>query len=599
MALVLHPHVVDVLNVADDLLDGHSVWELFDQVLAQMAETHQWQRERFDFFRQGQKRTSESQRLASLAETSFELRGQSLATLQTLAEQRVSDGLAEAVEGLLRASQRIAKETEELDAEDGRHRLSPLPLLNDFLQAGFNVYGEHEPADILKARLGPLAAWISSLESDWAGECELFESLRERHGAFEEAIDLLKTGVGAVVTYQESGEASDLLAALVYLQEGGEKTAEFVRQARRDAADLASYSNFREIERYAVRRARLGPEDAATQEARQQVEQLLEALHQRLADLAELPFDSEEFSEAMAVAESHWSRMREALEGEEIELLGEASTQFQASLDGLAEPLGRASADLEEAPALQELRRAVLGVYYNQIPRRFLRELLRVVTPGFQALYEGEQDPQVRESLAVCLQAFEAADVGLQEGAAEAFIEAYRGLNEGGAQVIAIQRQRQVQEEALEESRKVSCTQCGTRQEPAPACSQCGARLIRPQGEEMTSSVVLTEGASEEPSQPSSLRELNDLIGRIREGVAGPEDIAQVVDPLRGRAQTLLHQASQAGADEGFVSSVQRFAVGLEGLASQAQERNLERLDMAAEILTESSDSILSYAEKS
>ncbi len=594
MPLILHPHVIDVLNVADELLDGHDQWHLFEQVLGQMDETHIWQQERYQHFRQGQKRTSTLDELRTRVEASFAARTEALADLRTQIEQRDPEGLSGATTRLQKSSQAIALISEELEAEDSRHRLAAMPLLHDFLQAGFNVYGGYESYPVLRSRLAPVVDWITALEADWAGECELFESLAERQAEFEAALQLCKNGVGAILTFEESGVESDLLAGLAYFQEGAQQLAAFVWQARQDSADMASYSNFREVERFAVRLSKLGLEDEATEQARARVIELFERQAQQLQGMADIPVHSEVYGEALAEVEATLEKEREALEANDVEALGEASMAFQSGLEGLAQLLEESSHDLEEAPALQELRRAVLGVYYNQVPRRFLRDLLFHITPGFEKALELENEPDARAALEACLSAMGCAEVGLEEASPEALAESYRLLNQGGSALIEVQRRRVAQVAEQEESRRVTCAQCGVRQEPAAVCAECGAKIIKAHTGVETSSLQVSEGA-ERIEQPQSLEELFDLVARIREGVAEPDEILAVVDPVRARAKSILQQATAGGASEQFLFSVQQFSHGLEQLAGQARSRDLEALEESNARLHVAAAELLAY----
>jgi hypothetical protein len=594
--LLLHPHVIDVLNATDELLAGQDHWDLFEQALAQMAETHAWQRERYGHFRQGQKRTAAIEQLGASVEQAFEDRGEALETLLGQVSQRDLEVVASAARQLQKASQRIAKGSEEIEAEDTRQRLAPLPLLHDFLQAGFNVYGGYEPYSAILARLRPVVAWVGDLEQDWAGECELFESLRERDPAFSEAIELFKSGVGAVVVYEESGDERDLLAGLVQVQEATQKLAAFVSQARQDGADLASYSNFREIERWAVRLARLGAEDELVKAAREQVLDLFERQRQQLQDMADIPFDSEDYAQELAQAEAAWSRQQQALEEQDAEALGEASMAFQHSLERMAAALAEGSAELEEAPALQEIRKAVLGVYYHQVPRRFLADLLANIVPGFEQAYEVETEEDARQALELCLQAFQSAYLGLRDGSLEALADSLRCLNEGGPLLLAVQRRRVAEAEAAEESRKVTCTVCGHRQDPAPVCGKCGAKLLRPVGELGSSSLDLRDETDEKDATPQALLDLHHLVARLREGEVEEHEVLAVLDPIRARAKTVLAQATRAGAAEEFLASVQQFSFGLELLSDQARGRDLEKLEEGAELVEEAGQAILGFS---
>jgi hypothetical protein len=592
--LLLHPHVIDVLNVTGDLMSGQDHWDLFEQALTQMAQTHAWQRERYHHTCQGQKRNSAMERLRAPVEQAFADRAEAIDALLAQLEQRDLEAVSASALQLQKASQRIAKGSAELEAEDTRERLAPLPLLHDFLQAGFNVYGGYEPYAVLSARLGPVVAWVGDLENDWAGECELFDALRERDPVFKEALDLFKAGVGAVVVYEESGEERDLLAGLVQVQEATQQLAAFVAQARQDGADLASYSNFREVERWAVRLTRLGPDDELVKAAQQQVLELFERQRQQLQDMADIPFHSEEYANELAQAEAAWASQQQALEDGDVEGLGEASLAFQNGLERMAALLSDGSADLEEAPALQEIRRAVLGVYYHQVPKHFLADLLSHIGPGFEQAYEVETEEDARQALELCLQAFQSAHLGLRDGSLEALADSLRCLNEGGPLLLAVQHRRAAEAEAAEESRKVTCTVCGQRQHWTPVC-QCGAKLIRPVGGLDASSLDLRDQNEGSETVPQALRDLRDLVARVREGEVEEQEVLAVIDPIRARAKAVLTQAARAGAEEEFLASVQQFSFGLELLSEQAKERDLEKLSEGADMVEEAGQAILGY----
>jgi hypothetical protein len=567
MPLLLHPHVVEVLNLVDDLLEGHDQWGSLETALAQLTETQTWQEERYRFFRQGQKRTPAIAELRIPVEEALEVRAEALAEL---AASRDLEALAAAARRLEKSSQCIARGSEALEVEDSRQRLSDFPLLHDFLQAGFNVYGDHEPFEVLKERLGPLVSWIGALQLDWADELELYDELQTRQPVFDEIIHLLQQGVGALFVYEEGRDSKDLLAALVQLQEAGASLSLFLAEPRP--------AGIREFDRLRLRTQRLGAEAESTSLARERVTALLESQRQQLRSLAELPVHSEEVDLAFAHAEEAWSRQVTALEAQDWEALNQAAQEFSASLERLGAVIASSSVDLREVPALQEIRRALLGVYYQQVPRRFLRDLVETIGPGFRQALEAEQEAEARLALELVVAALE------QESVAEGL----RLLNQAGPALLAVQSRRAEAAAREEEERRVSCTQCGLRQESAAACSGCGARLLR-SDLGATSSSIWAEASG------TALDEVFELVQRIRQGPVEEAEIRAVVDPLRERARVLLLRARSGGASEEYVSSLGEFQAGLELLAGQARERDLEVLEQGQAQLQQSSEEILAH----
>ncbi|MBN9419479.1 hypothetical protein ABS71_05905 [bacterium SCN 62-11] len=562
MPLLLHPHVVELLNLVDDLLEGHDQWDSLEPVLAQLQATHAWQEERYWFFRQGQKRTPAIELLRVPVEEAFEARSEALIQLGA---SRDLEELAAAARRVEKSSQCIARSSEALEVEDTRQRLSAFPLLHDFLQTGFNVYGEHEPFESLKSRMGSLVSWICALEKDWADELEIFEGFQFRQPAFQEILGMLQAGMGALLVYDESRENQDLLAGLVQLQEAGSRLAEFMKQGQA--------SEVREFERLRLRIQRLGPDAEETRQARERTAELLERQRAQLHALADLPVHSEEMARAWSEAEAAWGKQLMALESEDWSSLAQAAQEYAACLERLGEVVALGSVDLQEVPALQEIRRALLGVYYQQVPRRFLRDLIATVGPGFEQALAQEKEEDARQALEMVVAALEGDSVE----------ESLRLLNLAGPALLAVQRRRALPED----NHQVNCVQCGLRQEPGAACSDCGARLFKSE-----------PAATQElwpREQGTDLDAAFALVQRIRLGAVAEAELLAVVEPLRSRTRQLLQRARAGGAAEGYLSSLSLFDQGLEVLAGQARERDVAALEQAHELLHRASEEILAY----
>ncbi len=607
MALIFHSDVVALINTADEVLNGRSDdWEHLGQAVDRVQKLQQWQWERFCFFRQGQERTPDSEDIAAALAQDFQRRDQALQAIEQVCHGQLDSGELESwVLALLKASQRITKASEELERLDSTRPLSVFPLLHDFLRAGGNVARKLESPQALSSRLKPLIGWVRDLDADWKLESELFEDLRSMDEEFQAILQEMKEGVGAAFVFLESGSYPDLESGLERLAEAGQELAQFVQTAQSSAADKAIHSPYREIERWAIRRATATPDDPGVQEAYKEVATLLQVHQRQLAGLGEIPFDSDEYLAAFEAVETALGQEFAAYEAGDVEGLCEASQSYEVALEGLSTTLSEASADLDEAPALQELRRLVLGVYYKQTPRRFLRAMLDTIVPGFQRALAVETQDDGRAALGQCLQACEHAISGLDDESVTDLVDAWRLLNTGGAALLEVQARRIVEEEAEAEKRRVPCPSCGVRNEPTSTTCVCGVRLLLATAGQLeaassTGSLSLKEGpptAVFGVSDPgfANLAQLLQLAERIHSGEATSTDILRTLEPHMQRANRLLESTPTMGKARFFRQSVQKFQQGLEQLAGQARERDASRLTQGVELLMEAGQELETF----
>jgi ribosomal protein L40E len=593
MALMLHPHIVELINLGDSLLDGAALWDEFEEALARAQESDQWQQQRFLYFRQGQARSERLEDLAEVAWQALNERSEALRDLKSLLEgSACHEALADSLLTVQKASQRVSKASADLEAAlEEVPSLASFPLLQDVLQAGRNVLDGLEPPDILASRVPTLVAWVKDLEVDWAQECELFEALRSGQDEFMQVGEGLKQGVGAIYLFLEQGLPEDLVAGLGGLQDSARQLEAFIAWSQRETVGKHRYSPFRDIERWAIRQGTCAPDDPALEEARQAVMRLLESKQQQLSALGEIPFDSDDFLAAFERLEAILTDEWEAYESGDLESSCQISLSYEAALSDLAESLAGASVDLEGAPALQELRRVLLGVYYGQTPRRFLLSLVQALEPGFLQALANEPEPAAREALQLCCQAFEHIRIGMAEGSVNDLVDAWRLLNSGGAALLAVEAERRALELREQERQQPVCLRCGARNTATSTVCACGARLLAAPSTAAASVFSLSEGESDH-GQPAHLRQLLGLAARIQEGSAEGEEIRSELEPHLLRARSLLAQATQARAPGAFQLGVSKFLLGLEKFSSQANQRDLGELSRGVELLLEGSEQL-------
>ena len=607
MPLIFHSDIVDLINSADEVVGGRDeFWEPLSAAVSKVQRLQQWQWERFGYFRQGQQRTPESQEIATGLVRDFQRRAEALQALEEICQGATEPTLLESwLLVLIKASQRITKASEDLERLDSSEPLSAFPLLHDFLRAGSNVAAKVEGPKALAVRLKPLVSWVRDLDADWQLECELFEDLRPMDEEFQVILTEMKESVGAVFIFMESGNYPELEGGLERLTEAGQELAQFIFTAQKTSVDKANHSPFREIERWAVRRSSAEPDELKIQEAHQGVMTLLQAQQRQLAGLGEIPFDSDEYLAAFESVETALGQELAAFEAGDLEALCEASQNYEVALETLSNTLSEASADLEEAPALQELRRLVLAVYYKQAPRRFLRSLLDTLVPGFQRALSTETQEEAREALTLCLQACDHAISGLDDESVTDLVDAWRLLNTGGAALVAVEAKRVAEEKAEEERRRILCPSCGERNDPTATTCSCGVRLLlATHGQLEAASASGGVSVKEGPApgvfgnhQPRSthLSELLQLAERIHAGQASSSEIYQTLEPHVLRARALLESTPDSGKTRFFRQSIQKFEKGLQQIAGQARVPDASRLSQGVELLMEAGQELETF----
>lgn len=601
MSLHFHPQIVQVINLGDGLLAGEPLSEEFLDQARQLAVVHDEQLARFRFFSEGQKKTPEIMELYEEVEEAFSERRVALNLLlnDELSEEKLERGL----EKVLRTSQRLTKSSEDLEKADSQVRFSLFPILHDFVQAGLNVHGEHCPQEALEERLPVVISWIQDLEQDWDDELELFEVLKEREGTFQGLLQNLKDGVGAIFLYLEEGEGQDLLAGLHLLQDTSEPLAQFMAECQQAVQEESQFSPYRDIERLAQRDAKLGKDDPEIQTAIAAVERLLSGKEAQLNEFGEMPIDSEDFVAIFEDMESALAQEQAALEKMDLETLCGASLTYWSLQEEIAELLESTSHEMEEAPALQEYRKLLLGVYLGQTPDRFLAAMTETLFEAFEKSYQGTQEAETRQALELCLAALEQARLYLETQNKECLIEARRLLEAGAIASIAIEQEHQRQLAIEKERMKLTCPKCSHRNDPAlSTCEECQSRLPFVADEKIeTSSVTLVD--SGDNRVPRNVRQLLDLAARVEVGQCSQEEVKAAVEPLLTRAGKLLEQASNSSDEPDtknvFLEGVNRYKEGLELLLACAGEQNLTMLASAIAAIEEGSKTLSPFLQQS
>ena len=591
--LEFSPRIVEVMNLGEDLLEGGAAEEAFREALVAAERFNDLEESRFEFFLQGRKRIPVVENLAFEVREAFRIRREAL---QGLAHALEGDGteLAEGLQRLEAASAAVTRSTRALETEDGHTRFSGYPAVNDFIQAGLNVYGGHEAPDVLAGRMPLLVAFLGRAERDFQEWNELAPIPEDPARDFREALEGMKEGAGAVQTFLDEQNSQNLLAGLHLLQQGSARLLDSSERINREASP--TWSSLPDLERLHRRWEKLesgGISRNLYQDALGGVARLLETWREQLEAFHDAPSVPERVKEGTPALEASLEEARAALEalrggGNDLEALKSACEAFEAA-SRVAMAAWKASwAELQDAGNFSHLRELLLGAYEDRVPRRYVRTACQYLYDRLQELLAQETDPETLEALGLQEEGFGAINEWLHDGDRSHLRTALDRLEAGTLRLLARARATAEPRQAPE-LRAVACMKCGASNPAGTGhCQACGAYLAI--GRTMVgevSSFSFQEGPSGSPEAlPENLQILEALVTSLAAHRADPEELSRTVAPMLAEAERVLETAQKSGPATGeraadlpaFLEATQLFATGLKEMLLFAEDGGVGHL---------------------
>ncbi len=466
---------------------------------------------------------------------------------RTLAMQRATEDLACAtgrLQDLLRTVQ-----AEELEGD----RFSPYPEFDAFLKAGRNFLDGHLGPQALQAGFPEVASLTRRLRAAVLRYGALYDD-PDGVGQAEVPMADLEAGMGAAVEFLTHGQRTALEDCLRLVGPASVRVHEAMvamdaracqarRQGRHPLVEDLVRARERALGEEGVRR--LWEElDARLEEEAARVQGLAGHPLRLLAGL-----EAEAHRALLENARRQAERARDAgLAGADLGALDAALSDLREALARSSELLAQALEPVQDAPFLAELQMAVGRAMQGQLSASDLQAAVdhfRSLQNGLAGELQqsaGLLQPEEEEALLDLLQrqaeAGEELAAWCEGGEVDHLREGWQILAQttpGLAQISRAMHQR-LQATAPSSSGPV-CVRCGAENPTGVRyCGACSAVLpVCAQAPTEYSDII--GGGEALPPAPAHVVRLEELVRRVEEELAGPEEVASEVDDLLARAE--------------------------------------------------------------
>ncbi len=466
---------------------------------------------------------------------------------RNLVAQRAIDDLASATERLQDLLRILQAEEAECDC------FSPYPEFDHFLKTGRNLLDGHVGPQALQANLPGAASLAGRLRA----AAKRFSALYDNSDLVcrvEPSLERLEMGLGAAAEFLAAGQRTALEDCLRLLGPASVEVHQVMADMDAFARQARSHALHPLVEELVRARQRTLPEEDL----------------RRLWD--ELTVALEEEAGRVEVLRDHPLRLLAGLEAETPTLLLERARMVveQARAAGLAtadlaaldaalwalrealaergELLERALAPVQGAPFLAELQMALGRATQGQLSSLDLQAALdhfRSLQDGLAGellqsagLLEPEEEEALHHLLGRQVEAAERLEAWCQDGDVQNLCEGWQILAETTPRLVetSLSMRQRLQASAAPASGSV-CVRCGVANAPgARYCGSCSAVLpVVTHGP--TEYADILGGAEPLPAAPAHVVRLEELVRRVEEGLAGPDEVASEVDDLLGRAE--------------------------------------------------------------
>lgn len=491
---------------------------------------------------------------------------------------------------------------EDLKKKDIKLRLSRYAVINDYLQACLNVYGENDPPEILPIRQGILIAFLQSLEADFNAYLEIRPQASQWQPNFTYYVDKIKKGIGAVQVFLDENDPRNLLLGAQTIQENAKELYNNMEDMRKQTANLFTFSKIDQIELLWLRRYRHKEgviSDELLKDAMDKAENLV-AFHEQTAENFNRTFLTtnikQYYDQSLKSLVAYERQCFQALNAEDQTLLAfkEAVENVALTLDNITQYAESQKQDTSQAVNIETFCELIAGVYLAIVPTRILRRVLKFLLEQFNATEI--QDSEVIPFVDMQTEAFKLVQDFLDNGDRSVLPVAIEKLKAGTANILAYYREKEKENEnkAVEEnnSNGIMCVKCGTmNQSGLTYCSKCNSYLTFaksiPQAPQ-ESLINISQSASSDSMPQENIKKLDDLVASLNFVSKNPNSPAYkeftteaTVMPMLEQAKRILHFFSTRPKDvqdeidpAPFIAATKKYVKGLEEMASFDKEKD-------------------------
>ena len=625
------PPMVALANIAEMWINDKSLTDQFKLVLNDAINLNHVEKESLKFNAQGMKKVITILNAISAAEEQYQKIEELLGELKNIIEGQESsftiDDILNGIEEALVLKERFISSMTE---EDRKLRLSRFPVVNDYLQACLNVYGETETDDILLTRQRAMVGFIEDTEEEFKEYLEIRPQASQWQPHFVNCIANIKEGVGGVQVFLEEHNPQNLIAGATMVQENAKALYDYLKDMHEKVDTQSTFSKIDELERLWLRRNQKKQikEPTTEEEAEKYADYELE-LEDSIDEVDDLikrheattvNFDKtflpqnvkDYYRDSLRQIVEYERQCFEKLDDSEESLLAlkGAVENFEQTMRTILEYASTQTIDIAKAANINEYCDIITGVYFGTVPVRILRRVNNFMLEKFDEVQEPE--PETIDFVNLQGEALRMIDNAIATNDYSVLPLAMEKLKYGVAGVLKICKEREEAEKAKETAETgntILCIKCGTLN-PATAshCSKCNASLAFAKtmmAQENPSEGSLLNisqdgtGSSEIPNE--NIKKIEELINNLNFLAQNPSSpayqeftVSDTIEPILQEAKKVLSFMDSRPKEvedeidpKPFIEATQKFAEGLETILEFDRDRDLSKATRGNDIVHE------------
>lgn len=218
MFFIFPPAITELLNRANDLYQKRCSIQELKEGLNNARKFHTLSKGYFLFFNKSRVEHDDVLKFTEAMTEHFANLEKEFARMEDFINTGKIETLIQASMGIQAGSASITETSKALkDLKQNFQVFSPMPVIDDFIKLGINVYNGIFDKKVLPEKLPFILVLKDTIQKDFDRFRELYGEAKELNNQIETSLSSLEQGIGAIYTYTETGEKEDLLNGMKIL----------------------------------------------------------------------------------------------------------------------------------------------------------------------------------------------------------------------------------------------------------------------------------------------------------------------------------------------------------------------------------------------
>ncbi len=605
-----NPPTIALLELAERWLEDPSLEADLLLVLKNVTNLSQAEHNGFMFNAQGIKKTNSLLNKIEDINKAYTERAEHLESLEGIIRRKESQKIEEILNKIEETTIIIEQASSIATAEDSKMRLSRYPVLNNFLQACMNVYGESEPIEVLQPRIAAAINFVTSMEEQFKAHLEIRPQAAPWQPHFTDEIEKIKEGIGAVQIYIEERNSQNLIAGSHLIQENSLALFNLLQDMYEKTGGLHTFSKVSELERLWIRRFRF-KEGTITKEALDQamndVSMLISFHESSYANFIESPVNEAIKNHYQSSIEALIKYERESFEkltddDTTLVMLKEAIEKYIETISTISEYITQTIPNISEATNINELCKVILGVYNGVTPVRILRRIMQYLKESLEK--DSSQDDGAGNALELQKQGLELIEEFLSVRNREILAKALEVLQNGTILLLDYYKEKSKSVIDNDDEEKIACMKCGySNKKGISHCESCHSYLLFAKNMMASENHLINyeNGELSDVEKPENIKKLEELASTISYS-QDPVDVKEIVAPILAQANEVLEFFQKRPAEaaekdemnpEKFIEATKLYKSGLEKFLEYDKDGDKAHIATGIDMIRKASDQFI------